>query len=109
MMISAQKCLYNFCQQEIVKAENDKLREETAKRKQEDENITESEAKRQKESRLSLMAKCNEELKCAVCDELFISVRISVNKPKRFPWLKFSNCRPYSCGICSQAINDVNI
>lgn len=68
------------CQQEMFKAEVDRLREESssaAKRKQEEEEMEEREAKRKKkESRLKLMAKCNEELKCSICDELFITVSL---------------------------------
>ena len=66
--------------------EVEKLREEqTTKRKQsEEENLANkkrkleesqlNEQRKREESQLKLLAKCNEELKCTICDELFISV-----------------------------------
>jgi hypothetical protein len=63
-----------------------KLREEQAlKRKQSEEESRESkkrkkeelqlsEQRKKEETQLKLLAKCNEELKCTICDELFISV-----------------------------------
>jgi hypothetical protein len=33
-----------------------------------------SEQRKKEETQLKLLAKCNEELKCTICDELFISV-----------------------------------
>ena len=61
--------------QEKYKAENDKLREEQSIKRKKSEEEEERKNKRKKEEfEAKLFAKCNEELKCTICDELFISV-----------------------------------
>ena len=59
-----------------MSAEVARLREEQSlKRKQsEEEQIQQNDSR--KKRRQSILAKCSEELKCTICDELFISVTL---------------------------------
>ena len=57
-----------------MEAEVAQLREEQSlKRKQSEEEQIQQNDNRKKR-RQSILAKCHEELKCTICDELFISV-----------------------------------
>ena len=85
--------------QEKYRSEVEQLREEkasAAKRKLEEEE-EESEAKRKKvkETKLKMLSKCNEELKCTICDELFISVRKTC----------WPISDPLTCHVSCQAVN----